>query len=57
MSIEDKSNNELISMAQALKTEHEVIKMRMVNDYDKIVEVENQFAKINKILTERNKHV
>ena len=57
MSIEEKSNNELISMAQALKAEHEAIKMRMVNDYDKIVEVENQFAKINKILTERNGHV
>jgi hypothetical protein len=38
-----------------MEADHESIKLRMVQDYDKLVEIEKQFDKANKIILKRLK--
>jgi len=50
----NKTNTELVMEAKRLVLEHEALKNKLLQEYDKLVELEKQFKKINNILVSRN---
>ena len=53
--LENKSNNEILFEIKQLEADHEALKLKMVKDYDKLVEIEERFAKANSIILKRLK--
>lgn len=53
--IEDMSNNEILFLVKQLEADHEAIKLKMIQDYDKMVEIEKRFDEANKLLVKRLK--
>jgi hypothetical protein len=53
--LEQKSNNEILFEIKQIEADHEALKLKMVKDYDKLVEIEKQFEKANQILIKRLK--
>ncbi len=53
--LEDKSNNEILLEIKQLVIDHDALKLKMVKDYDTLVEIEARFDKANKILIKRLK--
>jgi len=53
--LEAKSSNEILFEIKQMEADHEAIKLRMVQDYDKLVEIEKQFDRANKIILKRLK--
>ena len=49
-----KSNNDLVVKATELYNEHVALKSKILNGYDKLIDLEREFKKINNILKERN---
>jgi hypothetical protein len=52
---ESKSSNEILFEIKQMEADHEAIKLRMVKDFDKLVEIEKRFDKANKIILKRLK--
>ncbi len=55
--LESKSSNEILFEIKQMEADHEAIKLRMLQDYDRLVEIENQFEKANQIILKRLKGV
>lgn len=53
--LEQKSTNEILFEIKQLEADHEALKLKMVKDYDKLVEIEKQFERANQILVKRLK--
>ena len=53
--LEDKSNNELLFELKAMEAAHEACKQRMLRDYDKLMDIEKEYAEANKIISKRLK--
>ena len=53
--IEDKSNNEILFMIKQYEADHEALKLKMIKDYDKLLEIEKQFEIANSIILKRLK--
>jgi hypothetical protein len=53
--LENKTNNEILFVIKQLEADHESLKLRMLKDFDKMVEIEKQFDKANKIILKRLK--
>jgi len=53
--LESKSSNEILFEVKQMEADHEAIKLRMVKDYDKLVEIEKRFEEANKIILKRLK--
>ena len=53
--LEEKSNNEILFEIKQMEADHEAIKMKMLKDYDKMVELEKRFDVANKIILKRLK--
>ena len=53
--LEDMSNNEILFLVKQLEADHEAIKLKMIQDYDKMVEIEKRFDGANKLLVKRLK--
>jgi hypothetical protein len=53
--LEDKSNNEILFEIKQMEADHEAIKLKMLKDYEKMVELEKRFDQANKILVKRLK--
>lgn len=53
--LDDKSNNEILFDIKQMEADYEAIKIKMLNDYDKMLEIENRFDQANKILVKRLK--
>jgi len=51
----DKSNNEIILERKALEQEHQAIKDDMLNDWDKLLVVERNYAEASAELSKRLK--
>jgi hypothetical protein len=49
------SNNEILFKIKQYEADHEALKLKMLKDYDKLVEIENMFAKANEIILKRLK--
>lgn len=52
---ENKTNNEILLDIKQMELDHEAIKTKMINDFDKLVEIEKRFQKANNILLNRLK--
>jgi 1,4-dihydroxy-2-naphthoyl-CoA synthase len=53
--LEQKSNNEILFLIKQYEADHEALKLKMIMDYDKLVEIEKQFEKANQLLAKRLK--
>ena len=53
--LEDKSNNEILFEIKQMEADHEALKLKMIKDYDKMVDIELRFDRANKILVKRLK--
>ena len=53
--VENKSNNEILFEIKQMEADHEAIKLKMLQDYDKLVEIEKRFDAANKIILKRLK--
>jgi RNA-binding protein YhbY len=53
--LEEKSNNEILFEIKQMEADHEAIKLKMLQDYDKLVEIEKRFDVANKIIVKRLK--
>jgi RNA-binding protein YhbY len=51
----NKSNNEILFEIKQLEAAHEAVKLKMLKNYDTMVELEKKFDEANKILTKRLK--
>ena len=51
--LESKSNNEILFEIKQMEADHEAIKLKMLKDYDKLLEIESRFDKANKIIKRR----
>ena len=52
-SFEEKSNNEILLEIKQMQLDHEALKLKIVRDYDKLIELENKFNLAQKIIKER----
>lgn len=53
--LEEKSNNEILFEIKQMEADHEALKLKMLKDYDKLVEIELRFDRANKIIVKRLK--
>ena len=53
--LDDMSNNEILFEIKQMEASHEAIKLKMLKDYDKLLEIENDFNKANILLSKRLK--
>jgi hypothetical protein len=53
--LEEKSNNEILFEVKQMEADHEAIKLKMLQDYDKLLEIEKRFDVANKIIVKRLK--
>lgn len=53
--LEDKTNNEILFEIKQMEADYEAIKLKMLKDYDKMVEIEKRFEAANKIILKRLK--
>lgn len=53
--LKDKSNNEILFEIKQMEADHEALKLKMIQDYDKMVEIEKRFDDANKLLVKRLK--
>lgn len=53
--LESKSNNEILFEIKQMEADHEALKLKMLKDYDKMVELEKRFDAANKIILKRLK--
>lgn len=50
---EDKTNNEILLEIKQLQLDHEALKMKIIREFDKLVEIENKFNDAQKVIKER----
>jgi hypothetical protein len=53
--LEDMSSNEILFLVKQLEADHEAIKLKMIQDYDKMIEIEKRFDTANKLVVKRLK--
>ena len=53
--LENKSNNEILFEIKQMEADYEAIKIKMLQDYDKMLEIEKRFDQANKLLVKRLK--
>lgn len=53
--LEEKSNNELLFEVKQMEADHEALKLKIIADYDKLVEIEKRFDRATKIINGRLK--
>jgi hypothetical protein len=53
--LENKTNNEILFYIKQLEADHESIKLKMLQDYEKMVVIEKEFDKANKLISKRLK--
>ena len=55
INLESMSNNEILFQIKQYEADHEAIKLKMLKDYDKMLEIEKRFDDANKIILKRLK--
>jgi hypothetical protein len=53
--LEDMTNNEILFRIKQMEADYEAIKLKMLKDYDKMVDIEKRFEAANKIILKRLK--
>ncbi len=52
---EDKSNNEILLEIKQLQLDHEALKLKIIREFDKLVEIENKFNDAQEVIKKRLK--
>ena len=52
---EEKSNNEILFEIKQMEADHEALKLKIVRDFDVLVEIENRYNYANNLLIKRLK--
>lgn len=50
---EDKTNNEILLEIKQMQLDYEALKLKIVREYDKLIELENKFDEAQKVVKER----
>lgn len=50
---EEKTNNEILTQIKQMQADHEALKIKMLADYDKLLNIEQEFVKAHKVINER----
>ena len=53
--LDNKTNNEILFEIKQMEADYEAIKIKMLNDYDKMLEIEKKFDQANKLISKRLK--
>jgi hypothetical protein len=53
--LEEKSNNEILFEIKQMEADYEALKLKMIQDYDKLIEIEKRFEVANTIILKRLK--
>ena len=53
--LDNLSNNEILFKIKQYQADHEALKIKMLKDFDALVEIEKNFERANKILVQRLK--
>jgi len=53
--LENKSNNEILFEIKQMQADYEALKLKMLKDFDALVEIEKRYEKANRIILERLK--
>lgn len=53
--LENKSNNDILFEIKQMEADYEALKLKILNEYDKLTELEKRFQKANTILLKRLK--
>lgn len=53
--LENKTNNEILFQIKQYEADHAALKLKIVKDFDELVEIERKFAKANEIIIQRLK--
>lgn len=53
--LENKSNNDILFEIKQMEADYEALKIKILKDYDKLLEIEKKFSKANNILLKRLK--
>lgn len=53
--LESKTSNEILFEIKQMEADYEAIKLRMIKDFDKLVEIEKRFDEANQIILKRLK--
>ena len=52
---ENKSNNEILLEIKQIQLDHEALKLKIIKEFDKLVEIENLFNEAQEVVKERLK--
>jgi hypothetical protein len=52
---EDKTNNEILLEIKQMQLDHEALKLKIVREYDKLIEIETKFNEAQEIIKQRLK--
>ena len=50
---EGKTNNEIVLELKQLELDHESLKMKMLKDYDRLMDIESEYTQGNRLLNKR----
>lgn len=53
--LEGLTNNEILFKIKQYEADHEALKIKMIKDFDNLIEIEKKFDRANKILVKRLK--
>ena len=53
--LEEKSNNEILFEMKKMEAVHDAIKLKMLSDYDRMIEIEKSYKLANEIILKRLK--
>lgn len=53
--LEEKSNNQILFEIKQMEADHEALKLKMLKDYDKMIEIEKRYERANQIILKRLK--
>jgi hypothetical protein len=53
--LETLSNNEILFKIKQYEADYEALKLKMIQDYDKLLEIEKNYEEANKIILKRLK--
>lgn len=52
---DDKTNNEILIDIKQMEIDYENLKQKMVSDWDRLMDIEKDFAEANKVIMDRLK--
>lgn len=53
--LEDKSNNDILFEIKQMEADYEALKLKILKDYDQLMEIEKKFQRANNVLLKRLK--